>query len=348
MTQKRKGLHERHATAPLSPIETGVLDELQSLLATAAAHPPDSERVASLDDATTATAPTPPPPPTATGFDPAKTPHAGRVVMPAAKPGAKILRGSVVGDLRATLEETRSLLSDRDEQLRKSRLREAELMTALERERQCVSRAERRIETLERALGVADPQGVFPVPANVHTENDELEASAQILEASFDEYLDEKSVTEREHGSRDLKEPLDIVARAEAAVRGAIDEAARAVCAEASAKEAVRLMTEAETQTALAEALRASRRREEALAARISVLERDRAARISVGSRGPPSIIPSAAREAILAKAASREANLEHGDGRSRGFAPSPALVQLLNKESSGHRSRADGVIVTS
>ena len=166
-----------------------------------------------------------------------------------------------------------------------------------------------------------------------------MEASAQILEASFDEYLDEKSVTEREHGSRDLREPLDIVARAEAAVRGAIDEAARAVCAEASAKEAVRLMTEAETQTALAEALRASRRREEALAARISVLERDRAARISVGSRGPPSIIPSAA----------REANLEHGDdGRSRGFAPSPALVQLLNKESSGHRSRADGVIVTS
>ena len=81
--------------------------------------------------------------------------------MPAAKPGAKILRGSVVGDLRATLEETRSLLSDRDEQLRKSRLREAELMTALERERQCVSRAERRIESLERALGVADPQGVF-------------------------------------------------------------------------------------------------------------------------------------------------------------------------------------------
>ena len=106
-------------------------------------------------------------------------------------------------------------------------------------------------------------------------------------------------------------------------------------------------MTEAETQTALAEALRASRRREEALAARISVLERDRAARISVGSRGPPSIIPSAAREAILAKAASREANLER-DGRSRGLAPSPALVQLLNKESSGHRSRADGAIVTS
>ena len=138
MTQKRKGLHERHATAPLSPIETGVLDELQSLLATAAAHPPDSERVANLDDATTATASTPPPPPTATGFDPAKTPHAGRVVMPAAKPGAKILRGSVVGDLRATLEETRSLLSDRDEQLRKARLREAELMTALESERQCV------------------------------------------------------------------------------------------------------------------------------------------------------------------------------------------------------------------
>ena len=62
-------------------------------------------------------------------------------------------------------------------------------------------------------------------------------------------------MTEREHGSRDLREPLDIVARAEAAVRGAIDEAARAVCAEASAKEAVRLMTEAETQTALAEAL---------------------------------------------------------------------------------------------
>ena len=122
-------------------------------------------------------------------------------------------------------------------------------------------------------------------------------------------------MTEREHGSRDLREPLDIVARAEAAVRGAIDEAARAVCAEASAKEAVRLMTEAETQTALAEALRASRRREEALAARISVLERDRAARISVGSRGPPSIIPSAAREAILAKAASREAILERGDG---------------------------------
>lgn len=348
MTQKRKGLHERHATAPLSPIETGVLDELQSLLATAAAHPPDSERVANLDDATTATASTPPPPPTATGFDPAKTPHAGRVVMPAAKPGAKILRGSVVGDLRATLEETRSLLSDRDEQLRKARLREAELMTALESERQCVLRAERRIESLERALGVADPQGVFPVPANVHTENDELEASAQILEASFDEYLDEKSVTERGHGSRDLREPLDIVARAEAAVRGAIEEAARAVCAEASAKEAVRWMTEAETQTALAEALRASRRREEALAARISVLERDRAARISVGSRGPPSIIPSAAREAILAKAASREANLERGDGRSRGLAPSPALVQLLNKESSGHRSRADGAIVTS
>ena len=159
MTQKRKGLHERHATAPLSPIETGVLDELQSLLATAAAHPPDSERVASLDDATTATAPTPPPPPTATGFDPAKTPHAGRVVMPAAKPGAKILRGSVVGDLRATLEETRSLLSDRDEQLRKSRLREAELMTALERERQCVSRAERRIESLERALGSCGSSG---------------------------------------------------------------------------------------------------------------------------------------------------------------------------------------------
>ena len=112
MTQKRKGLHERHATAPLSPIETGVLDELQSLLATAAAHPPDSERVAILEYATTATASTPPPPPTATGFDPAKTPHAGRVAMPTAKPGAKILRGSVVGDLRATLEETRSLLWD--------------------------------------------------------------------------------------------------------------------------------------------------------------------------------------------------------------------------------------------
>ena len=48
------------------------------------------------------------------------------------------------------------------------------------------------------------------------------------------------------------------------------------------------------------------------------------------------------------AKAASREANLERGDGRSRGLAPSPALVQLLNKESSGHRSRADGAIVTS
>ena len=171
-----------------------------------------------------------------------------------------------------------------------------------------------------------------------------MEASAQILEASFDEYLDEKSVTEREHGSRDLREPLDIVARAEAAVRGAIDEAARAVCAEASAKEAVRLMTEAETQTALAEALRASRRREEALAARISVLERDRAARISVGSRGPPSIIPSAAREAKGCFAGGDR----RGDGRSRGLAPSPALVQLLNKESSGHRSRADGAIVTS
>ena len=69
-------------------------------------------------------------------------------------------------------------------------------------------RAERRIESLERALGVAGPQGVFPVPANVHTENEELEASAQILEASFDEYLDEKSVTEREHGSRDLEGTL--------------------------------------------------------------------------------------------------------------------------------------------
>jgi hypothetical protein len=33
---KPKGLHERHAAAPLSPIETGVLDELQSLLFTAA------------------------------------------------------------------------------------------------------------------------------------------------------------------------------------------------------------------------------------------------------------------------------------------------------------------------
>ena len=136
MTQKRKGLHERHATAPLSPIETGVLDELRCwrprqpirLIARESRtwmtrrrlrhqlrHPAYGDRVRSSED-----------------------PHAGRVVMPAAKPGAKILRGSVVGDLRATLEETRSLLSDRDEQLRKARLREAELMTALESERQCV------------------------------------------------------------------------------------------------------------------------------------------------------------------------------------------------------------------
>ena len=339
---KPKGLHERHAAAPLSPIETGVLDELQSLLFTAARmeSPVVGERVAG-EFATAATTPPPPPRPTATGggLDPAKTPHAGRVAISTAKPGANTPRGSV-GDLVATLEETKQLLGDRDEQLRKARTREAELMTALESERQCVLRAERRVGVLERALGVAGPQGVFPVPADVHREIDEMESSATDLEA----YLDEKSVTEHEHGAGTVMDPMDMVARAEAAVRGAIEETARAVYAETSASEAVWSMSEAETQAALAEALRASRRREDELAARLSALERDRAARMSVGSgrisgRGPPGIGASAV-SAILAKAASkREEKLERSDGGSGGFAPSPGLVSLLKKESSGHRS---------
>ena len=161
------------------------------------------------------------------GLDPAKTPHAGRVAIPTAKPGANTPRGSV-GDLVATLEETKQLLGDRDEQLRKARTREAELMTALESERQCVLRAERRVGVLERALGVAGPQGVFPVPADVHQEIDEMESSATNLEASFGAYLDEKSVTEHEHGAGTVMDPMDMVARAEAAVRGAIEETARA------------------------------------------------------------------------------------------------------------------------
>jgi hypothetical protein len=351
---KPKGLHERHAAAPLSPIETGVLDELQSLLFTAARmeSPVVGERVAG-EFATATTTPPPPPRPTATGggLDPAKTPHAGRVAISNAKPGANTPRGSV-GDLVATLEETKQLLGDRDEQLRKARTREAELMTALESERQCVLRAERRVGVLERALGVAGPQGVFPVPADVHREIDEMESSATdleaSLEASFGAYLDEKSVTEHEHGAGTVMDPMDMVARAEAAVRGAIEETARAVYAETSANEAVWSMSEAETQAALAEALRASRRREDELAARLSALERDRAARMSVASgrisgrisgRGPPSI-PASAVSAILAKAASkREEKLERSDGGSGGFAPSPGLVSLLKKESSGHRS---------
>ena len=341
---KPKGLHERHAAAPLSPIETGVLDELQSLLFTAARmeSPVVGERVAGENAATT---PPPPPRPTGAGggLDPAKTPHAGRVAIPTAKPGANTPRGSV-GDLVATLEETKQLLGDRDEQLRKARTREAELITALESERQCVLRAERRVGVLERALGVAGPQGVFPVPADVHQEIDEMESSATNLEASFGAYLDEKSVTEHEHGAGTVMDPMDMVARAEAAVRGAIEETARAVCAETSANEAVWSMSEAETQAALAEALRASRRREDELAARLSALERDRVARMSVGSgrisgrisgRKPPGIPASA-----LAKAASkREEKLERSDGGSGGFAPSPGLVSLLKKESSGHRS---------
>ena len=239
-------------------------------------------------------------------------------------------------------------MGDRDEQLRKARTREAELMTALESERQCVLRAERRVGVLERALGVAGPQGVFPVPADVHREIDEMESSATDLEAFLGAYLDEKSVTEHEHGAGTVMDPMDMVARAEAAVRGAIEETARAVCAETSANEAVWSMSEAETQAALAEALRASRRREDELAAKLSALERDRAARMSVGSgrisgrisgRGPPSI-PASAVSAILAKAASkREEKLERSDGGSGGFAPSPGLVSLLKKESSGHRS---------
>ena len=167
-----------------------------------------------------------------------------------------------------------------------------------------------------------------------------MESNATDLEA----YLDEKSVTEHEHGAGTVMDPMDMVARAEAAVRGAIEETARAVCAETSANEAVWSMSEAETQAALAEALRASRRREDELAARLSALERDRAARMSVGSgrisgRGPPGIGASAV-SAILAKAASkREEKLERSDGGSGGFAPSPGLVSLLKKESSGHRS---------
>jgi len=171
-----------------------------------------------------------------------------------------------------------------------------------------------------------------------------MESSATDLEASFGAYLDEKSVTEHEHGAGTVMDPMDMVARAEAAVRGAIEETARAVCAETSANEAVWSMSEAETQAALAEALRASRRREDELAAKLSALERDRAAKMSVGSgrisgRGPPSI-PASAVSAILAKAASkREEKLERSDGGSGGFAPSPGLVSLLKKESSGHRS---------
>ena len=111
-----------------------------------------------------------------------------------------------------------------------------------------------------------------------------MESSATNLEASFGAYLDEKSVTEHEHGAGTVMDPMDMVARAEAAVRGAIEETARAVCAETSANEAVWSMSEAETQAALAQALRASRRREDELAARLSALERDRAARMSVGS----------------------------------------------------------------
>ena len=186
------------------------------------------------------------------------------------------------------------------------------------------------------------------MPADVHQEIDEMESSATDLEAFLGAYLDEKSVTEHEHGAGTVMDPMDMVARAEAAVRGAIEETARAVCAETSANEAVWSMSEAETQAALAEALRASRRREDELAAKLSALERDRAVRMSVGSgrisgrisgRGPPGIGASAV-SAILAKAASkREEKLERSDGGSGGFAPSPGLVSLLKKESSGHRS---------
>ena len=109
------------------------------------------------------------------------------------------------------------------------------------------------------------------------------------------------------------------------------------MCAEASAKEAVRLMTEAETQTALAEALVLRVVARKHLLLEYPCLNAEQSREDKRGEAGgPPSIIPSAAREGqSLAKAASREANSERGDGRSRGLAPSPALVQLLNKESS-------------